>query len=787
VFAVTDRPEVHSKGFHFRFDKTLGSLLAPYWIEETGTSWPDLTSEFKTCIVLPLHQRAKELLEKLKENLRSVFHRNLLLFLRKISHVDFADYSITGNGSLIELSKVDLATHWIMCTKNDERDIWFIRRREFTPSRKRLPKDTDKFPTEVCVAIKFCEESSQSLLEEECDLLSSASRPSLSISVPRDLERIFAFLPTNLRAFKFVVQADFVLVTNRESFEENNQYNQELLDEIVILVTEVFVQLIEFCNLKNTATENMTALSELLEIGYRNELQISPIQLIDLLPVPSIANNTNKLLEQASLDICANLYDKNLFLASDSTLMPGHNLIYIPGSMKSIARLLKPVIELKLFDKKLVHEDLELKDEVLDLFSITKVKPSVLIDWLAIISREIEGGGASGSNFDILLRAVVSILCSWFEISEKDHHDSKPSAYAMSRVPIPSQVILAKSQTEVRGGGILQRAAKADPGKAISKQLLQSLKIWPLDGDIFESLNDKAVFVVSKDQNLKQELNGCLQLFPAGLIHILSKKFIVAADAAGVPTQSFVKFILRNFEMASGNNGLKSLEPKTIMNTIVLPFLEKDSSDATWRVQSAMLAFLFHNGFTGKIKCALPVADLLVSSEQQQRWQGGENSYVALPSATNDGEFIDEIHLGPEIPDSASIRLKVISTTLRQIGWRIIHPLCTWLALGRSVQDFDRLVHGQDHFRELLRDLSQHENRRLLLAWSKFLTSLGVVDFFDSKNGPRSSLFKLLKGLLKNATPVSATITQDIFINNGEEKDLRNVSSYVNAQLKDVS
>jgi len=36
VFKVTDRPEIHSNGFHLRFDKTSGPMgyILPHWVED---------------------------------------------------------------------------------------------------------------------------------------------------------------------------------------------------------------------------------------------------------------------------------------------------------------------------------------------------------------------------------------------------------------------------------------------------------------------------------------------------------------------------------------------------------------------------------------------------------------------------------------------------------------------------------------------------------------------------------------------------------------------------------
>lgn len=71
VFLISDCPEIHSGGYHFKFDKNKWNdsehipwQVIPIWIEDYNIELP----ESKTCFVLPI--KTSELMEKLKEEMK---------------------------------------------------------------------------------------------------------------------------------------------------------------------------------------------------------------------------------------------------------------------------------------------------------------------------------------------------------------------------------------------------------------------------------------------------------------------------------------------------------------------------------------------------------------------------------------------------------------------------------------------------------------------------------------------------------------------------------------------
>jgi hypothetical protein len=93
VFRVTDRPEIHSNGFHICFDvksDPLGYIL-PHWIGGEGAEQGAETSEdadWMTRIVLPLKQEMREQHQTLSlvARFRDI-DPSLLLFLHRLRSI----------------------------------------------------------------------------------------------------------------------------------------------------------------------------------------------------------------------------------------------------------------------------------------------------------------------------------------------------------------------------------------------------------------------------------------------------------------------------------------------------------------------------------------------------------------------------------------------------------------------------------------------------------------------------------------------------------------------------
>lgn len=197
VFIVSNRPEIHSNGFHFALDEKF--MIVPEWIDGVPNrpGW--------TIIKLPLNQQNAMRLDALQQDFAAMTP-SLLLFLhklRKITIIDRLDLDDSGVGVTRTLKRVDRGNNIVELHDNSRVEEWFVVRRRFS----NLPvKRSGTDATEIAIAIPVDSELDRS-------------------------QDVFAFLPVDNYGFKFVVQADFILPGSRESILED-EWNEQIRDHI---------------------------------------------------------------------------------------------------------------------------------------------------------------------------------------------------------------------------------------------------------------------------------------------------------------------------------------------------------------------------------------------------------------------------------------------------------------------------------------------------------------------------------------------------------------------------
>ncbi|GKE97169.1 histidine kinase-, DNA gyrase B-, and HSP90-like ATPase family protein, partial [Tanacetum coccineum] len=156
VFRVTDAPEIHSNGFHVKFDINdsqigfvLPTVVAPCDVDlfsKLVSGDNDTTDEtpWKTCIVLPF--RSKEDEGFCVEKLISMFHPSFLLFLNRLKCIKFRNIQ---NDSLMVMRKQVDKDGIMNVFLGKEKFTWFVKSRT-------LPADHichDVQTTEISVAL----------------------------------------------------------------------------------------------------------------------------------------------------------------------------------------------------------------------------------------------------------------------------------------------------------------------------------------------------------------------------------------------------------------------------------------------------------------------------------------------------------------------------------------------------------------------------------------------------------------------------------------------------------
>ncbi|XP_066912062.1 uncharacterized protein [Clytia hemisphaerica] len=217
VFRVTDAPEIHSNGFHIKFDASKGpnGYILPEWIEEKETEEIGEEKEkilsnvleqhtWRTKIVLPLKE------EMQMEKLTSRFHDidpSLLMFLNRL-HTIVIDDRVTGTVKV--MSKSMLGNDLVELSENGNQSKWFVVTKEIPISVR-----PDVTETDVSVAFPI----------------------DMDKKIP---QKVFAFLPLRSYGFKFIIQADFEVPSSREDIDKDSAWNQFILDKIPTLVLEAF-------------------------------------------------------------------------------------------------------------------------------------------------------------------------------------------------------------------------------------------------------------------------------------------------------------------------------------------------------------------------------------------------------------------------------------------------------------------------------------------------------------------------------------------------------------------
>ncbi|KAI3440828.1 uncharacterized protein J3R85_003060 [Psidium guajava] len=219
VFRVTDAPEIHSNGFHVKFDITEGQIgfVLPTLIPACNVDlFSRLVSSdsdqmngscWNTCIVLPFRSKLSE--GSAMKSILTMFsdlHPSLLLFLHRLQCIKFRNML---NDSLIIMRKEVLGDNIVKVSHGKDKMTWLVVSRKLQSDFIRR----DVQITEIAMAF--------TLQEGDCGYYIPflAQQP------------VFAFLPLRTYGLKFILQGDFVLPSSREEVDGDSPWNQWLLTE----------------------------------------------------------------------------------------------------------------------------------------------------------------------------------------------------------------------------------------------------------------------------------------------------------------------------------------------------------------------------------------------------------------------------------------------------------------------------------------------------------------------------------------------------------------------------
>jgi hypothetical protein len=205
VFVVSDAPEIHSNGYHFRFDRTDKSKMLGYVVPDWIASSPDAV-ECQTTIILPAPAGIS-----LGDSKLNGLDSRTLLFLRQLKEIEISDNEAERT-----------------CSREDNSEITILK------TTVRQQGHPHRIEQEFCVRTEFSVDMGSAPDEKRPDLVSTV----IVLAFPVEEDRrakpniealLYAFLPIRRAGFRFSIHADFILNSTRQDVIENRPWNRRLL------------------------------------------------------------------------------------------------------------------------------------------------------------------------------------------------------------------------------------------------------------------------------------------------------------------------------------------------------------------------------------------------------------------------------------------------------------------------------------------------------------------------------------------------------------------------------
>ncbi|KAF5445149.1 hypothetical protein F2P56_034218 [Juglans regia] len=251
VFLITAQPYIFSNGYQIRFNEepcphcNLGYIV-PEWVEENQRLsyiqqlYGSKKSLPTTTIVLPLKP---DKVKPVKQQLSSI-HPEVLLFLTKLKRLSVREHNknpklntvraiaITSETNFVMRKKIDAESstlHLSAKRKNNGSDIaecsYYMWKQKF-PVRHENRVDRRMEVEELVITLAF-------------PFGERLNRGTSSLG-------IYAFLPTEMVTnFPFIIQADFLLASSRETILLDSKWNQGILDCVSSAFIDAFVSLVQ--------------------------------------------------------------------------------------------------------------------------------------------------------------------------------------------------------------------------------------------------------------------------------------------------------------------------------------------------------------------------------------------------------------------------------------------------------------------------------------------------------------------------------------------------------------
>ncbi|ONI07896.1 hypothetical protein PRUPE_5G145800 [Prunus persica] len=251
VFLITAHPYVFSNGYQLRFSEepcvhcNLGYVV-PEWVD-TNPNFSDIKQLYgsasasalpTTTLILPLKA---DKVQPVKQQLSSI-HRELLLFLSKIKKLSVREDN--GDPSLDTVSAIEIAS-----------ETSFVTRKNIDAQSYTVHLSAEESSNAVENECSYYMWKQKFPVRQECRVEKRMEVDewviTLAFPIGEHFHRgtsspgVYAFLPTEMVTnFPFIIQADFLLASSRETILLDNIWNKGILDCVPTAFVNAFISLV---------------------------------------------------------------------------------------------------------------------------------------------------------------------------------------------------------------------------------------------------------------------------------------------------------------------------------------------------------------------------------------------------------------------------------------------------------------------------------------------------------------------------------------------------------------
>ena len=221
VLKITDRPEIYSNGFQFKFDRTHWTdpssspwHVIPIWIDEPS----EPVDASRTTFVIPFREPtdASRIVDEIKK-----IRLELYLFLRWLRTIEITD-EISGEHWTLENLGENQDGISTLKSDGEERRFKFFRRKVEVPDWVKGDRLTQEYRANVTqreIAIGFALDENGNLAPNEAGAMYGG---------------VYSFLPLGeaKSGAKFPIQADFLVQPGRDALNYEAKWNHWILEEV---------------------------------------------------------------------------------------------------------------------------------------------------------------------------------------------------------------------------------------------------------------------------------------------------------------------------------------------------------------------------------------------------------------------------------------------------------------------------------------------------------------------------------------------------------------------------